>query len=168
MHADVSVRPAIESDAPQITAVQVAAWQRNYPPLPTEISGLIDEGEFTASWQAAIATPPTPQHQMFTALTGPTIVGFAALAPVNDNTGQITALEVSPDHLRQGHGSRLLAACVDSLRIAGAENIRIWVLETDEVRQQFIASAGFGPMGRRRSLEGGITEIAFTASIQDG
>lgn len=81
---------------------------------------------------------------------------------------EIGALEVSPAHRRQGHGSRLLAACVDLLREAGATRVQTWIVDGDEARTRFFASAGFAPAGIRRHLEVGadaLTEICWYSDI---
>lgn len=167
MNADVSVRPSFAADAAAIAQIQAASWLRNYPQLPVEIAEHINENTFTEQWLAAIDDPPSARHQVFTALEGPTIVGFAALSPVNEETGQIVAFEVAPDYVRHGHGARLLAACVDTLRLANAQYVRTWIIPDDEPRVRFFTSAGFGLLGRTRTLEGGIVETAYTANIQE-
>lgn len=166
MHADVSVRPALEADAGDFARIQRRAWEHNYGDLlGSELFARAAAVEIHDQWEQAVANPPSGRHLVYTAMTGPQIVGFAAMAPVNDETGQIVALEVDPDHLRQGHGARLLAACVDSLRAAGARHIRIWVLEGDQARISFLESAGLADLNWRRELDGGLTEVAYTASI---
>ena len=83
------------------------------------------------------------------------MVGFAALAPT-----EVIALEVAPEHRREGHGSRLLAACVDTLRLAHADQVRAWAIEGDIVRETFLSGAGLGVGGVRRVLEGPDGELA--------
>ena len=106
-------------------------------------------------WAAAITSPPSRQHRVFVATDGPRVVGFAALAPT-----EIIALEVAPEHRRMGHGSRLLAACVDTLRIANAAEVRAWAFEGDTAREAFLEGAGLGVGGVRRVLEGPNGELA--------
>ncbi|MEX0913405.1 MAG: GNAT family N-acetyltransferase, partial [Demequina sp.] len=77
------------------------------------------------------------------------VVGFAALTDVGD----IIALEVAPEHRRAGHGSRLLAACVDTLRARGGEQVRLWTLDGDDAREAFLRQAGFAEGGVARTLE---------------
>ena len=103
-----------------------------------------------AGWEAAILQPPTPGHRVLVALAGDRVVGFAAVAPPRD----IIALEVAPDQRRRGHGSRLLAAVVDHLRTYGGEEMRLWALEKDAVRADYLRSVGFAETGMRRELDG--------------
>ena len=65
-------------------------------------------------------------------------------------TGEITLLGVHPLARRQGHGSRLLNACVDQLRDLGAEDVTIWLpADLDEMRA-FLLASGLGPDGAYR------------------
>ena len=149
--ADVSARPAVPGDESAIAAIQVAAWRS----WMGEAADALPSDEIESQWAAAIVSAPSRKHRVFVATDGPRVVGFAALAPT-----EIIALEVAPEHRRQGHGSRLLAACVDTLRITNAEEVRAWALEGDEVREKFLSGAGLGVGGVRRVLEGPDGELA--------
>jgi GNAT superfamily N-acetyltransferase len=159
--ADVSVRPAIPGDEAVIADVQLAAWRQA---LGEDIAAVIPREPIEASWRASISSPPSREHRVFAATDGPRVVGFAAVAP----GGELVALEVAPDHRRKGHGARLLAACVDSMRTAGAPHMKAWALESDRPRQAFFESAGLAPGGVERVLEGpegGIPETLWRAEI---
>jgi GNAT superfamily N-acetyltransferase len=149
--ADVSARPAVPGDEAAIAAIQLAAW-RDW------MGAAVDElplADIQNQWAAAITASPSRQHRVFVATDGPHVVGFAGLAPT-----EIIALEVAPEHRRAGHGSRLLAACVDTLRITNAPEVRAWALEGDTAREAFLADAGLGIGGVRRVLEGPNGELA--------
>ncbi len=114
-------------------------------------------------WAAAINAAPSRKHRVFVATDGPHVVGFAGLAPT-----EIIALEVAPEHRRAGHGSRLLAACVDTLRINNSPEVRAWALEGDAAREAFLTGAGLGLGGVRRVLEGpngDLAERLWSASL---
>src|SRR5690625_5756214 len=85
---------------------------------------------------------------MLTACDGAEVVGFAALAPApqTQETGEIVALEVDPDHARAGHGSRLLAACTDILRATAASHVRAWSIDGDQARADFLSASGLEPL----------------------
>ncbi|MDO4888297.1 MAG: GNAT family N-acetyltransferase [Actinomycetaceae bacterium] len=81
---------------------------------------------------------------------------------------EVTALEVPARHQRHGHGSRLLAAAIDTSRQLGAERIQTWALDGDDARVKFLASAGFGPAGIGRRLQVGddiVTERCWHARL---
>ncbi len=151
--ADVSVRPATAGDEAPITRVQLRAWRLSHEPVVgAEALELLDAGVVRDRWTAAITAPPTTGHHVLVACDGPFVVGFAALMPTGDGGVEVVALEVDPDHQRGGHGSRLLAACVDLARADGAEHLRTWVLAGDPAREQFLTGAGLGADGARRDL----------------
>lgn len=160
--ADASVRPSISEDAPLLGDIQASAWRAG-DRVPSAAAELIDAEQFAQSWASAIDDPPSAKHRMLTACAGPTVVGFAAIAPVDESTAEIVALEVHPDHVRTGHGSRLLAACADILRQTGATSVRTWVPTGDEGRIEFFTSAGFGRLGSRNVLDANGAEVAEEA-----
>ncbi|MDE0573373.1 GNAT family N-acetyltransferase [Demequina sp. B12] len=149
--ADVSARPAVPGDEEAIAAIQLAAWAET---LGADAVAGLPRDQILATWGAAIEAPPSREHRVFVATDGPHVVGFAALA-VND----IVALEVAPEHRRRGHGSRLLSACVDTMRLFGATEVRAWALEGDADREAFLTTAGLGEGGVRRGIDGPDQEL---------
>ncbi|WP_163542549.1 GNAT family N-acetyltransferase [Occultella kanbiaonis] len=164
--ADVSVRPSLAEDAATLGAIQVAAWRAAHAAVvPAEVLAGLDPDVFAGAWRAAITAPPTAKHRLLTACAGPEVVGFAALAPApeSNDTGEIVALYVDPERVREGHGSRLLAACTDILGSTSASLVRTWVLEGDAAREDFLGTAGFEPLGVRRVLEIAGTQVPEAA-----
>jgi GNAT superfamily N-acetyltransferase len=180
--ADASVRPARPSDAAEIARVQAVTWRTAYRAvLPMELLDEWDEAAATASWHAAVSTPPTPGHGVLAALERQAVVGFAAYGPAELSAGErpdpagptteISTLLVEPRWGRRGHGSRLLAAVADLARDGGAARLQTWVLEPDSVSAGFFESAGWAPDGWARTLETGgapLREIRWHALIDDG
>ena len=161
--ADVSARPAVPGDEEAIADLQLAAGRGV---LGDDAVAGIPRDEVLATWAAAIVAPPSREHRVFVATDGPHVVGFAALA----SAGEIVALEVAPEHRRAGHGSRLLAACVDTVRLQSAGTVRAWALEGDDAREAFLTGAGLGEGGVRRGMEGPNGELAermFRAELAD-
>lgn len=154
--ADVSVRPAVAEDEAAIARVQLRAWRASHTELlGEEVLDQLDVTAVRAQWSQAIASPPSAAHHVLVACEGPRVIGFAASAPLesgSDTGVEVLALEVDPEHQRGGHGSRLLTACVDLAREGGAQHLQTWVLDDDEARGQFLASAGLGPDGAHREL----------------
>ncbi len=159
--ADVSARPAVLGDEEAIASIQLAAWRETLGPESVEA---IPYDDVLNAWGSAIESPPSRAHRVFVATDGPLVVGFAALAPA----GEIIALEVAPEHRRLGHGSRLLAACVDTLRITGGTSIKAWAVEGDDAREGFLTAAGLGEGGVRRGMDtprGEVMEKMFRAEL---
>lgn len=169
--ADNSVRPAREPDLPAIGAVHARSWRGPYAQaLPSALVSALDPDVLAAAWRAAVLAPPTPQHRVHVALGDGIVAGFVASAPVGvayvDDAEQgalsgggpvteVVALEVDPLHQRRGHGSRLLAAVVDTCRADGTEQLHVWVHVDDAPRAEFLRGAGFDTDGarRRRALD---------------
>ena len=102
--------------------------------------------------------------------TGPTSADRATAGPAGAGpvrAAELTALAVSPDHQRAGHGSRLLAAAVDLARADGAGVLLVWAVRGDESLTRLLAGAGLVPTGASRSLPvgRGVTEACWGASI---
>ena len=140
-NADVSVRPAIRGDEHAIARLQVEAWRVSHAEVLGEGAlDLLDASAIEAQWASAVTSPPGAGFRVLVACDGPTVVGVVSVAPVPTSEdrpfdapgGAILALEVEPAHQRVGHGSRLLAAAVDTLREDGADQVHTWVLDGDE------------------------------------
>ncbi len=158
--ADRSVRLALPAEATSIGAIQARAWTTLYASvLPAEMLGEIDAAGFAAPWAAAIERPPTARHRVFVALEGERVVGFAATAPSEapdaapSKDGEIVAFYIDPSALGAGHGSRLLAACVETLRADRFSRGEMWILAQDDERRKFLEGAGWAADGAHRRLD---------------
>ncbi|GAB6897435.1 GNAT family N-acetyltransferase [Kineosporia succinea] len=175
MASNVLVRPARASDPAVIGSIQARAWGLAYAQLlPPEALAALTPAELTPVWREAVLRPPGPKHGVFVAVTDDLVVGFASVAPSDDQdadeaTGALGVLAVDPGHQRAGHGSRLLSAVVDHLRGHGLTSLTVWVPEADSPRVEFFTSAGMVADGARRSFAGPdgttVTEARFTAEI---
>jgi GNAT superfamily N-acetyltransferase len=139
------------SDCLDIARIQLLTWRTAYSDiLPKSVLDGLDEGQARDQWAAAISAG----HSVLIALEGTWRVGFAAYA-VLGKTVEIGPLLVEPRWGRRGHGSRLLAACIDLARAAGADKGIIWIPQQDGVTESFLTIAGWGLDGRRRTLDTG-------------
>ncbi len=164
---DVSIRPARAGDEQEIGRIQVDAWIASLGEhLGRNRQNAFDRETIIKGWADSISQPPTPGHRVFVATSEGSIVGFTAVSPPHT----IVALEVDPERRRRGHGSRLLAAAAEHLRSNGGEQMKLWSLEQDAVRNAFLAGAGFGEAGMSRELEApgfAIPEKLWHASLKD-
>lgn len=175
MSADDFVRPAIVSDVEPIGQIHAATMRASLEaaldsPLPAEVAGQITPANLTPGWTQALTAPPSPNYRVLTAVSQTRIVGFAALAPADQELGsaghepapvvaEILALEVPQGSGRRGHGSRLLAACADLAKEQNASEIQVWIAVGDEAHARFYSSAGFAPRGLQRTLAVGEQQI---------
>lgn len=174
--ADASVRLARVSDAPAVGMVQSVVWREAYAAqLPAEVVGQFEPRGFTNAWRTSLTSPPSRDHLLLVACAGDQVVGFAAVAPSEDpdlaETGaELLVLGVHPEARRQGHGSRLLNAVVDTARGRGRTSLAAWVLAESGPVRDFLHTAGLESDGAQRervvSAEGDtVWEVRLGASV---
>lgn len=155
-----SVRLALPAEASSIAAIQREAWR--------ELGGTVAEAllasqvdELAQVWEQAIVRPPDPRCRVLVALAGGThdrVVGFATTQPADDpdadptHDALIGEFVVSPLARQQGHGSRLLNACIDTLRADKFKRALYWAVSADDTRRKFFSDAGWGADGAHRSI----------------
>lgn len=158
--SDVSVRVAWPQDAAGIAEVQLRAWQQRYDDLLPQLLGErgLDPETHAAAWQQSLARPPEARRRALVALEHDLVVGFALTGPAVDPDadpavdGELGEFTVDPGHVRQGHGSRLLQAAVDTLQADGFTRVACWVDTTDDAARTFLTGAGWAPDGATREL----------------
>lgn len=175
--ADASVRLARVSDAPAVGIVQAALWVGAYAEhVPPDVLAGFQPPAFASVWRQSLAHPPTPAHRLLVGCAGEQVVAMAAVGPSADpdatgGDAEVTVLGVHPGARRQGHGSRLLHAAVDTVRGSGATALRAWVPDTDRALEQFLVDAGFAADGAVREREVGpshlLTERRLSTAVTD-
>jgi ribosomal protein S18 acetylase RimI-like enzyme len=151
------VRIGRESDAPAVGFVQAVVFREAYgAQLPADVVAQFEPRPFTNAWRTSLAEPPSRDHVLLVACAGEQVVGFAAVAPASDpdageRTAELTTIAVHPEARRQGHGSRLLNAVVDTARGRGRDELTTWVVGSDDGTRAFLVGAGMVPDGAHRS-----------------
>ena len=89
------------------------------------------------------------------ACAGEQVVGFAAVGASDDadadaGRAELLVLGVHPEARRQGHGSRLLHAVVDTARGRGRSALAAWVLRATTPTRGFLTAAGMVADGAHR------------------
>jgi ribosomal protein S18 acetylase RimI-like enzyme len=154
MSADTSVRLAWATDAPAIAAAQLAGWEETYDALPP---GATTESVADA-WRQALAKPGDARNRVLVALDRARVVGYAITTPSDDPDadpvadGAISELYVVPTERRQGHGSRLLQACAETLSADRFTLLTCWIGTTDDAGRRFLTDAGWAADGATREL----------------
>lgn len=149
---DVSVRPALPDDAAAVAETTVLAWRTAYADLlPPEVLAGLDRRSATATWRDAILDPGP--NLLLVACAGRDVVGYVSTGPGEGPGAELGQIEIRPDHRRQGHGSRLLAAAVSHLMAQGYVSVLTWAGESDRARTAFLDSAGFATDGVARLLD---------------
>ncbi len=155
------VRLALPRDVGAVAAVQSRAWNADYADLLPAVVRARVETSAAATWAEAVERPPTSAHHLLVAVQEEVVCGFAAVVPAEPEDGGPTGvgalelLAVDPDHRRAGHGSRLLAAAVDTLRIDRFAGAVCWLAQADTVQTGFLTAAGWAVDGVLRELDMG-------------
>lgn len=154
MSADTSVRLAWPTDAPAIAAAQLAGWHELYEVVPP---GATTESVADA-WRTALEKPGDARNRVLVALERARVVGYAITTPSDDPDadpvadGVISEFFVIPAERRQGHGSRLLQACAETLAADRFTRLTCWVATTDDAGRRFLTEAGWAADGATREL----------------
>ncbi|MSS83583.1 GNAT family N-acetyltransferase [Actinomycetaceae bacterium WB03_NA08] len=136
------VREAKVSDAEFIASLQAASLTELFDDLSLDTP--VAAQDLIENWREAVGQQSGGRVVLIAEDQGVS-VGFAAM-----NEGEILALEVDASARCQGHGSRLLAALAD---LADVPELSMWLLPEQSGLIGLIQSAGFGPAGKRRTLE---------------
>jgi len=157
--ADVSVRVAWADDADAIAQVQVRTWQASYDGLGAEGALTLDPEATAQAWAAALRSPGDARNRVLVALVRNRVVGFAVVCPATDPDrdpiadAELQELAVLPEERRQGHGSRLLQAAVDTMTADRFTRAVAWLLATDDAGRRFLTEAGWAPDTAHRALD---------------
>jgi ribosomal protein S18 acetylase RimI-like enzyme len=158
--ADVSCRVAWADDAPAIAAVQVRAWRVSYADLlPAELLEAMSTEEIAEGWRTSLTRPADARNRVLISLERNLVTGFAITGPAGDPDrdpvadGEVTDLTVDPHQRGSGHGSRLVQACVDTLKADRFNRAVTWLPAADDQTRAFLTAAGWGPDGAHRTLD---------------
>jgi ribosomal protein S18 acetylase RimI-like enzyme len=135
--------------------------------------------EMVESWRTAIERPPEARFRVLVATDGTRVVGFATTMPSQDDDadrseeGAIDVFVVDPAAQHQGHGSRLLNACADTLRADGFMTASCWVNAADDRLRKFLIAAGWAADGATREIgsddeSARLKQVRLHTSLQAG
>lgn len=153
-----SVRLALPAEAQAIADLQRRVWVDTLPASVVEQLSELTVEAMTAIWHQAIVRPPQAQYRVLIALQERRVVGFATTVPSDDpdadprRDGRIDEFAIDPPARGRGHGSRLLHACVDTLRTDGFTRATWWLTSTDDPLRAFLSDAGWAPDGGSREI----------------
>lgn len=142
-----SVRPATSRDAKAIADIHVATWKAAYHDLMPEnfLKAMTVEMRL-AFWKEAIEYS---EPQTLVAVADNQVVGFVGFDRSRDpgtrsTVGEVWALYVLPEHMRQGAGIALWDGARDGLKEEGCTQVTAWVLLNNAPAMAFFEhSAGF-------------------------
>jgi GNAT superfamily N-acetyltransferase len=154
-----SVRLALPGEAAAIAEIQRRLWLDQLGPERAEpMLGAISQEQATEAWQAAIIRPPQARYRVLVAVESDRLTGFATTRPSDDpdadaaRDGLIDEFGIDPAARSRGHGSRMLNACVDTLRADGFTRATVWIMSTQDAYRSFLTDAGWAPDGGHREI----------------
>lgn len=162
-----------------IAALQRRCWDHDQPEgLRRWLLDNLDLTTVTEGWHQAITRPPDARCRVFVALAGTDegdtsstapgqpvapgqqggIVGFVTTQPADDpdatnaDDGELAEWLVDPVARGRGHGSRLLNAAIDTLRVDGFSRATTWVASIDDGRRRVLVESGWDADGAHRAI----------------
>lgn len=153
-----SVRLAMPAESREIAVVQRRSWSAAEDLAARALLESVDLAAMTEAWHRAITRPPEARFRVLVAVDASRVVGLATTLPSQDpdadarEDGAIDELVIDPFARQRGHGSRLVNACIDTLRADGFVRVRHWLRSDDDVRRRFLTEAGWGPDGAHREI----------------
>ena len=157
-HAPGFVRLALPREAYDIATIQYELMADPAHPL----HGLYEQADIDTLaevWHRSITRPPLASYRVLVATEHDKVVGMVAVSPSEDEDagaedGQVVELMVSPPARRQGHGSRLVQAAVDTMRADGFTHATWWLPSTADDLRGWLQDMGWAPDGVHASAEG--------------
>jgi GNAT superfamily N-acetyltransferase len=165
---DAVIRAATVPDAAAIAGIHVRSWRSAYRGMVGDaILDQLSVAERTSDWTARLQLTRSRSATPFTLVAerDGQLRGFCNVARLDEDAGAtIGALYVEPGHLQTGLGGTLLLAALDALRVAGVDDVVLWVLEANRGARAFYERFGFSD-DRVRQASGGASEIRMRTSL---
>ncbi|HLT62123.1 MAG TPA: GNAT family N-acetyltransferase, partial [Microlunatus sp.] len=146
-------------EAAAIAEIQRRIWLEQFgPELAEPMLAAVSQDEAAEAWQAAIVRPPQARYRVLVAVESDRLTGYATTRPSDDpdadaaQDGMIDEFGIDPVARGRGHGSRMLNACVDTLRADGFGRATLWLLSTQDDFRRFLTEAGWAPDGGHREI----------------
>jgi ribosomal protein S18 acetylase RimI-like enzyme len=146
----VELRRASEADFPEIVALTNKAYRDTGPGASWNVEDLIEGERLTdALLREDLAAAPDAQLLIWRDDTG-AHMGHVWLEPHPDGAWYLGLLTVRPDRQDEGLGRRLLAASEAYAREAGANRIRMTVVDRRDTLIAWYERRGYRQTGERR------------------
>lgn len=158
----MNVRPAQVEDSEDIATIHVRGWQSAYRGIVPEphLQSLSIE-QRVRSWRSLLLEGSPSEIVVAELDRG--LIGFASFGPSRDgdareDTGELYAAYVLPEHWSTGIGRALWYRARDRLVERGFLRATLWVLSDNARAIRFYSAAGFSP-NIERSIEIGGTSL---------
>jgi len=155
-----TIRTPVAADAAALGRVHVRAWQAAYRGglMPDEYLDSLSADERASIWAGILARPLPATGTRFVAerpdgkVAGFIVVGSAP-GEHTDDTGELFAINVDPDHWRTGIGDVLHDAGIAAMVESGFGRAILWVHPGNSRARRFYEARGWMSDGATRSEE---------------
>ena len=165
----VQLRPARPQDQAQIVALFLRCWRESYASfLPDSAREAMTDERAEQLWARALTNGTTIVADQGAGDQGAadqgagvqgSVVGLVKFEVDDQGIGWVHSLYVDPSQQGRGTGRRLLEEAQRQLEAAGAQELRLWVLQGNEPSLGFYRKAGWAPTGVERDGDFGHPEL---------
>lgn len=153
------IRRATSKDAPSLAEVHVASWQLAYRDILPDSAR---EGFTVDKWVNKFQQMLAGKTQAIELIEDKgKILGYTIIGPnrdedlKEDNFGEVWGLCISPDHWRNGLGTRLTKWACRQLKSRGYDIATLWVFQTNLAAMGFYQAMGFASDGATKEVKPG-------------
>ena len=149
------MRAVTSEDAEGIARVQIDGWRATYVGImPDEVLAKLNLESSAERWKGNIEGA---RSTTFVAVWDGEIVGFCSVGAARDDdvtedTGELWAIYVHPNHWRRGVGRQLFDKAVAYAVDSGFSRLTLWMAAGNSVGEGFYRSVGFVPDGLEKSV----------------
>lgn len=152
---NITIRPAVPSDAAGIATVHVRTWQCNFKgQVPDTYLDNLSIAQKTETWKTSLENPEPGVYQFIAEIPGQ-LVGWCVAGVSRDEdatveTGELRGIYILPEFIGQGIGTKLMNQALIYLRQDGYKNATLWNLDTNESTKKFYEKRGWQPEGQTK------------------
>lgn len=148
----IELRPATPDDVPAVTSTFLGCWRESYARvLPPGLVASMSDERATAMWTRVLTEAAPGDVVVATdAERDGLVVGVTRFVVLDDGSGMVHSLYVSPLAQGLGAGALLLRHAAQELRARGAALARLWVFRDNAPSIGFYAHQGWLPDGVSR------------------
>jgi GNAT superfamily N-acetyltransferase len=135
--------------------VRLASLRDSPQAFSATLQGALDRDE--AGWREDLAT-----RTQFVAMFADDVVGTAGgIADLGGQLGELVSMWVAPAWRGKGVGARLIEEVAGWAASVGFRELRLWVVEGNDVAERAYAKAGFTRTQRRQPVRPGEPAMEF-------
>jgi len=168
----VTIREAIESDAPGITAVHIESWRKTYNGIiPKEILDNLSFEQREVKWRDRLSSPDRSRFFYVATNSENEIIGFANGGFERDGDpvykGELYGIYILDKYHRKNIGHQLTSRIAGRLNQAGIKSMLVWVLADNRIAMSFYEALGGNKINERYISFGDIQLLEYAYGWDD-